>query len=281
MKFSFPTIAIGGHKQVVNHEPALELAAQAELTPVIALNDVEFNDEIEVFLIAEANADSSGVVQILQQLQIPYTAVSINDTPLPADHPELLFQRDPTVLAHAERQYRKFVAHQAVLRNADPEKTTLVMTPHFTRLPDITNTEILLHINAAPRFLQTTHRPYEVVSLCSCFQSQPYNPIMRYCREYAELTTIKQIDPLAVETLRPMLTGFDGRYREYNMKWHLGCAAYVIGEVGRRKWKAAGHGHGMPVDLFLVNELNALVLQNTIFEAIPADLDMLTQISDV
>jgi len=64
------------------------------------------------------------------------------------------------------------------------------------------------------------------------------------------------------------------------MKWHLGCAAYIIGEVGRRKWQVAGHGYGMPVDLFLVNELNTLVMQNTIFQAIPVDLDMLTQLTD-
>ena len=39
----------------------------------------------------------------------------------------------------------------------------------------------------------------------------------------------------------------------------------MVNQTGREKWSAAGHGHGLPCDLFLANELNTIVMRKTIF----------------
>ena len=89
----------------------------------------------------------------------------------------------------------------------------------------------------------------------------------RYCfeHEYITLDYREDLDEFQREFLQPVTCGYDHRYRNFLFRWHEGCLAYLAGPQARAKWLAAGHGYGMPCDLFLDNELSTWVMRHTIF----------------
>lgn len=165
---------------------------------------------------------------------------------------------------YALRQYRAFKGHQAILTQADPQKYTLVFEDDMSLMPDTSWDEVVRQLNAAVRLLSR----YDAVSFHARQQSPPLRSIALLGREYVELgprTLNGQADWGHAFFLKPVIEGFDGRYSDRQFRWHEGCLAYMASPTGRAKWVAAGHGGGMPCDLFLANELNTIVMRNTIF----------------
>lgn len=183
----------------------------------------------------------------------------------PADHPELACPRDkrPVVRGYALRQYRAFRGHQEILRQADPQRLTLVFEDDMTLATGVNPDEVYQHLNRAGQFI--TEMGYDAVSFHARNQTPPRNSIELYGREYIELSLQRQEGWGHQFFLQPVTTGYGGRYSDYMFRWHEGCLAYLVGSSGREKWLAAGHGHGMPCDLFLANELHTLVMRQTLF----------------
>lgn len=276
MKFEFPAISLGSHKKAARqgssqHEPVAALALKAELSPVVCLPDQQqeippLDQQIEVFVLQDALQRSAAT--LLDTLGIQYTTHKIEQQAWPLDHPELAVDRTAhqAVRQYALQQYCRFKAHQEILRQADPEKQTLILEGEITLAADTTAYEAMQHINAAPRFLTTEMRRYDAVLFTGCEYAPFQHPIVRYTREYAELAPVRQLGLQQGVWLQPVFDGCE-RYREKILRWQAGCAMYMIDQPGRAKWLAAGHGDGLSTDLFLVNELNSLVMRNTIFNA--------------
>lgn len=223
------------------------------------------DERIEVFVLTHGAKPSTSIAT-LTSLGIPFKQFSNPDWEFPADHPELQVNRSvrPGVRGYALRQYRAFKGHQAILAQADKSKYTLVFEDDMSLLPDVTPTAMLSHLNAAPRLLNR----YDAVSFHARNQSASWHGIGLYGREYVELQPRQlqgQADWGHAFFLKPVLSGYNGKYQNLQFKWHEGCLAYMVNAAGRTKWINAGHGSGMPCDLFLANELNTIVLRETIF----------------
>lgn len=234
-------------------------------TPSTPQQTSPLDQRIEVFVLSNPRKQSV-TVETLTALGIPYTLYSNPDWDLPKDHPEWQISREarPQVRGYAVRQYRAFKGHQEILRQANPDKYTLVFEDDASLMPDTTPDEVLKHLNAAPEFLGW----YDAVSFHARKQSPPEMSMARYAREYIELAKKQlrgQEDWGHVFFLKPAINSYDGKYHDLQFRWHEGCLVYMVNQRGREKWLAAGHGSGLPCDLFLANELHTIVMRHTIF----------------
>lgn len=233
--------------------------------PIAPQQTSPLDQRIEVFVLSNARKPSVSV-ETLHALGIPFKVYDNPDWDLPTDHPEWHVSREarPQVRGYAVRQYRAFKGHQEILRQADPSKFTLVFEDDASLMPDTTPEEVLKHLNSAPEFLGR----YDAVSFHARNQSPPGLSMARYGREYIELTR-KQLHGQAdwghVFFLKPAINSYGRKYLDLQFRWHEGCLAYMVNQKGREKWIAAGHGSGLPCDLFLANELHTLVMRQTIF----------------
>lgn len=219
---------------------------------------------VEVFVLTHSRKPAI-TPDMLRDLNIPFQVFNNPDWELPAEHPEWQTNRDarPNVREYAIRQYRAFRGHQEILRQADSAAITLVFEDDATLTPGVSKAQVLQHLRKAPNFI--AQGVCDAVSFhgrnLSSFQT-------RYTfadRDYVELQAAPQHGWGHRFFLLPVTAAYAGRYATYNFKWHEGCLAYAIGPLGRQKWLAAGHGHGMPCDLFLANELNTLVMPHSLF----------------
>ncbi len=221
------------------------------------------HERIEVFVLTHGSKPSV-TVETLTALGIPFTIYQNRDWEWPADHPELSTPRDerPGVRGYALRQFRAFRGHQEIMA-AGADDFTLVFEDDASLMDDTTPAEVIAHLNAATGFI--TDMGYDAVSFHAREQSPPKRSIALYGREYVELGLLKQDGWGHRFFLRPVTASYTGRYAGHLYRWHEGCLAYMVGRTGRAKWLAAGHGYGMPCDLFLANELNTIVMRHTLF----------------
>ncbi len=221
-------------------------------------------EQIEVFVLTHG-AKPSVTTATLTALHVPYTVYTNPDWDWPADHPELKTDRAlrPSVRGYALRQFRAFRGHQEIMALAHKDKFTLVFEDDAALMPDTTPAEVITQLNAAGGFI--SNMQYDAVSFHAREQSPPKRSIALFGREYVELSLITQGGWGHQFFLQPAAAHYGGQYAGHLYRWHEGCLAYMVGPTARTKWLAAGHGHGMPCDLFLANELNTIVMRHTIF----------------
>jgi len=225
----------------------------------------EIAQDIEIVVLAHG-CRPVVTAQTLGDLGMPYRFFENPDWEWPEDHPELREDRSarPIVRGYALRQYRAFKGHQEILRTADPNKFTMVFEDDMSLGPDTTPLEVVRQINGARRFI--SEGGYDAVSFHARQQTPPRSSVTLFEREYVELSLQPQEGWGHQFFLRPVAKGYNGKYKNYLFRWHEGCLAFLAGPKAREKWLAAGHGHGMPCDLFLANELHTIVMRNTIFK---------------
>lgn len=204
---------------------------------------------------------------LLRQLGLPFRVWTNPDWRWPLDHPELTTDRGarPSLRPYALRAYRAFRGHQEILRRADRTRPTLVFEDDASLAPDVTADEVRQHLLAATQLLRLG--PYDAISFHGRRLSPSRPGWMLGRREYVELQSAKQTGGGHLAFLSPVIQGpaYNRRYAHAEFRWHEGALAYLIDESGRRQWLAAGHGHGLPCDLYLANELRLLVLRETFF----------------
>lgn len=220
---------------------------------------------IEVWVLTHASK-LSVTLTTLESLGIQHRVYQNHDWGWPDDHPELQTSRSrrPSMRDYALRQYRAFRGHQDIMARADKLRHTLVFEDDMTLMPDTSPAEVHQQLIGATQFI--TGMRYDAVSFHARNQSPPKNSITRYGREYVELSLTTQDGNGHRYFLQPVANAYDGKYATWAFRWHEGCLAYMVGQAGREKWLNAGHGFGMPCDLFLANELHTIVMRNTIFE---------------
>ena len=206
--------------------------------------------------------------ETLTELDWPFTTYENPDWEMPSDHPEWDEDRSyrPLVRGYALRQYRAFRGHQEILRRADDSKLTLVFEDDMSLVEGADPGLILSNINACANML-TREQTYDAVSFHGREMTPPLPETRRWlCGfPYSELSVQKQTGYGHQAFLRPLARSLPEKYGDYLFRWHMGCLAYLAGPSARQKWVAAGHGHGIPCDLFLTNGLNTLVLQESFF----------------
>ena len=258
MIFAFPEIKIRGPVAPVAApvNPPLD-APGTETSPL--------HPRIEVFVLTHGSKPSV-TVKTLQALGIPVQLYVNPDWSWPEDHPELQTDRSPrpAVRDYALRQYRAFKGHQAILAMANPDKFTLVFEDDMSVRAGVSPAEFLWHINYASLFLTEDPNKYEAVSFHGREQSPPQRTTRWLGREYVELASVEQTGWGHLFFLAPVIVGYQGKYAAKKFRWHEGCLGYLLGAAGRQKWLNAGHGGGMPCDLFLANELNTIVMRESI-----------------
>ena len=224
---------------------------------------LKFADDIEVVVLVHG-AKPAVTAETLGSLGIPYRLYENEDWEWPEDHPELREDRTqrPIIRGYALRQYRAYRGHQEILRSAKTD-FTLVFEDDMSIMPTSSPEEVVKQVNAARKFI--TETGFDAVSFHGR-EIKPQRSITLYGREYIEMRREIQDSWGQQYFLRPVARGFNGKYEDYQFKWHEGCLAYLVGAKGRQKWIDAGHGAGMPCDLFLANELNTIVMRNTMFK---------------
>ncbi len=222
--------------------------------------------DIEVVVLAHQSKPAI-TAETLGYLGIPYRLFDNPDWEWPEDHPELLEDRTerPILRGYALRQFRAFRGHQEIMRTANPNKFTLVFEDDMTLADHVTPEEMIQHINGGVFFI--SRMGYDAVSYHARGQTPPLDSICYLGREYVELSTaeLPEIEWGHRAFLHPVVQAFNGKYENYRFKWHEGCLAYLAGPRARVKWSQAGHGDGMPCDLFLANELRTLVMRHSLF----------------
>lgn len=232
--------------------------------PATAAPSVKIEQDIEIVVLAHGRKPAV-TAETLGSLGIPYRIYENDDWEWPEDHPELTTDRTqrPMLRGYALRQYRAFRGHQEICRSATTPYT-MVFEDDMSIETTSSAAEMLKHMHGARRFI--AEAGYDAVSFHAREQTPPRSSITLYGREYVELSSQIQTGPGHQYFLQPVARNFNGKYEDYRFRWHEGCLAYLIGERGRQKWLDAGHGAGMPCDLFLANELHTIVMRNTIFK---------------
>lgn len=230
---------------------------------MIAATDRQIADDIDIVVLAHP-AKPAITAETLGELEIPYRLFENPDHEFPPDHPELLVDRSEkrSSRGYALRQYRAFRGHQEILASSE-SPYTLVFEDDMSLKPGVSLADVIRHVNGARHLI--TNLGYDAVSFHGRRQSPAAVSIGMYDHEYVELAPKVQKELGQVYFLWPVIQGENTKYRDREFAWHEGCLAYMVGPAGREKWKAAGHGAGMPCDLFLVNELRTLVMRHTIF----------------
>ena len=223
-------------------------------------------DDIEIVVLAH-DCKPAVTAEMLGNAGFQYSIYENPDWEWPKEHPELNENRKerPYVRGYALRQYRAFKGHQEILRAAKTEYT-MVFEDDASFMDDTTIEEVALLINGVRRFI--TNYGYDAVSFHGRSMSTPRASVCLYGREFIELAAEPVLGYGHRYFMRPVAKSFDGQYADDPpiMKWHEGALAYLIGPAGRQKWLDADHGHGMPDDIFLINELNTLVMRETVFK---------------
>lgn len=226
---------------------------------------MQFAENIDVWVLCHRDKQTT-TGQMLLVLDVPFTIHLNQDWRWPADHPELQLDRSnrPQVRDYALRQYRAFRGHQEIMRQCSHDRLQLIFEDDASLVDGITSETLFRQIAAAANFI--TQAGYDAVSFHGRNQTPPQISRMLYDREYVELSAQYQPGWGHQNFLTPVAQHFGGKYQNHVYRWHEGCLAYLVGPRARAKWIAAGHGHGMPCDLFLVNELHTIVLRDTVFQ---------------
>ncbi len=239
-----------------------EIKARGQQTQVLPPAPSPLSSQIEVFVLTHGSKPSV-TIPMLTAMGISFQVYRNEDWEWPENHPELQTDRTqrPSVRDYALRQFRAFRGHQEIMKRAATDKVTLVFEDDAALAPGVTPAEVIRQFNQAPEFLAAGQ--YEAVSFHGRNLSQPQNSIMLYGREYVELTPVEQTGWGHRFFLQPVTRQLC--YSTNMFRWHEGCLAYMVGKAAREHWIAAGHGGGMPCDLFLVNELYTLVMRHSLF----------------
>jgi hypothetical protein len=220
-------------------------------------------DSIEVVVLTHPSKPSC-TASTLEELEIPYRIFSNADHNFPVDHPEKQISRNerPAMRDYALRQFRTFRGHQLLLSQSS-KPYTMVFEDDMILAWGVSVADVLSHINAAVRFID---KGYDAVSFYGHNLSPPSLSLGLFDSEYIELSRSLLRQQWYLYFLQPVIAAYDGRYTDKRFRWHERCLAYLAGPTAKTKWIDAGHGHGMPRDLFLVNELRTLVMRYSIFE---------------
>lgn len=201
--------------------------------------------------------------QILYDAGIQHHVYLNSDWGIPGEHPEWSEDRSsfPPIRGYALRQYRAFRGHQEICRRAE-KKYTLVFEDDANPLVPLE--EWTRFVNRCTAFI--TEATYNAVS----FHGRKMSPLLPmkniFGRELGELQLRDELHERQRYFLRPAFSTVWAFRKQ--IRWQEGCLAYLIGPKGRKIWIDAGHGSGIPCDLFLVNGLQTLVLaeDQTIFK---------------
>lgn len=203
--------------------------------------------------------------QLLQAEGVPHRVFMNSDWDWPADHPELAEDRSSffPIRGYALRQYRAFRGHQEICQRAE-QPYTLVFEDDAR--PLVPTDEWTTFVNRCKAFI--THVHYEAVSFHGRDLSKLLPTRHIFGRELGELQP--RTDALHERQSYFLRPAYNTVWKNLDrgIRWHEGCLAYLIGPKGRKLWIDAGHGSGIPCDLFLANGLNTLVLaeDQTIFK---------------
>lgn len=221
------------------------------------------DSELEVWVLTHPSKLST-TIPTLESLGIPYRQYVNEDWDLPQDHPENATDRSarPRLSDYALRQYRAFRGHQEIMKLAETQYT-VIFEDDMMRAPDVSYAQVAKHLNGAAVFL--TKMNYQAVSFHARNVPAWVNKCMLYDRSYAEIPVQVQQHSGHRLFLSPVTKAFGGKYENYEFRWHEGCLAYMVGPEAKKIWIAAGHGNGMPCDLFLANELRTIVMQRSLF----------------
>ena len=221
-------------------------------------------NDIEVYVLTHAIKQSI-TFDSLQKIGMPYKVFLNQDWEWPRDHPELDCPRDrrPGVRGYALRQYRAFRGHQEIMKIANPTKFTVVFEDDMSVGRDLWEREIYSQLTTARRLI--TELGYEAVSFHGRNLSPPEYSFMVFGREYVR-PSLQYQDGLGHQFfLEPVAAHYGGKYANHMYRWHEGCLAYMVGPAAKEKWSTAGHGFGLPCDLFLANELHTIVMRRSFF----------------
>ena len=222
-------------------------------------------DEIEVVVLTHPAKEPS-TPSVLDRLGWSYRVFENPDWNWPVDHPELDEDRSarPGIRGYALRQYRAFRGHQEILRTADPDRLTLVFEDDMRLAAGGSVEDLRLHLEAGLTLVNLGYA--DAISYHGRALTPPDEPVLLIAgRSYARPSVQRQEGSGHQYFLKPVARSRGDRYGGYLFRWHEGCLAYLTGPEGRAKWVSAGHGHGLPCDLFLANELNTLVLYESLF----------------
>lgn len=242
-----------------------DLAKELSRSQKLKRQPVHFtiDSELEVWVLTHP-AKLATTLTVLESLGIPYRQYVNQDWDLPADHPEHRQDRSkrPSLSDYALRQYRAFRGHQEILKQAET-LYTVVFEDDMQLAPGVVYEQVARHLNGASIFL--TKMDYQAVSFHARNVPAWTNKCMLYDRSYAEIPIQEQQHGGHRLFLDPVIKAYSGKYANYGFRWHEGCLAYMAGPEARKIWIEAGHGSGMPCDLFLVNELRTIVMQQSLF----------------
>lgn len=212
------------------------------------------NADIEVQVLT-CGHKASTTSQFLQDAGIQHRVYLNSDWEWPPEHPELFEDRSSflPIRGYALRQYRAFRGHQEICRRATTEYTLVFEDDANPRVP---HAEWTRFVNRCCAFISTAGS--DAVS----FHGRDLSPLLImkniFGRELGQLQLRETLHERQRYFLRPAFSTV-WEFRK-QVRWHEGCLAYLIGPEGRRQWIDAGHGSGIPCDLFLANELSTLVL---------------------
>lgn len=222
------------------------------------------DDDIAVQVLSNA-AKQCLTAQFLDAQGITFNRYDNPDWEFPQDHPELTTDRSnfPPMRGYALRQFRAFKGHQEICRLATKPYTLVFEDDAF---PNCDCADWVRVVNHAKRLLRSPYN-YDVVSLHGRDLSRPFTKQTHMLgRAFVELSLRTVTANGQLYFLRPLRKTLPQFSNPLQMKWHIGCLAYLIGEEGRRKWVEATHGNGMPCDLFMVNMLHAVVCEPSPFD---------------
>lgn len=254
MDLTLPDYMFPGTAEAAAPVPVLQQQAAVD-------TDLQLPDDVEIVVLGH-NSKPAISIETLGDLGLPYSVYDNKDWEFPPQHVELAMDRSarPELRGYALRQFRAWKGHQEICRGSN-KPYTLVFEDDMNLAAGVTRDVVLQHVIAARDMIADG---YDAVS----FHGRQLTPaeffVSIHGKEYVELSSQVQEGQGHRYFLHPVTRGFQGKYENYEFKWHEGCLAYLIGPVGRKIWSEASHS-GMPCDLFLVNELNTLVMRNSIF----------------
>ncbi len=214
------------------------------------------SDQVEVFVLAHASKRGT-TSELLRKQGISHYVFVNPDWEMPADHAELLTDRSyrPAQRDYAIRQYRAMRGHQEICRLARAP-VTLVFEDDATAMPQ----EFVYAAARDATAMLSSGGDYDAVSFHGRNLS-PHTVVQTFGRRrYAALQPRLITEKAQQEFLKPLWETTTTVPLPLALKWHEGCLMYAISRRGRVTWSSADMRAGWPCDLFLVNQLETLVL---------------------
>lgn len=220
--------------------------------------------DIDVWVLGH-HAKQCVTAALLNEAGIGFTLYENPDWEFPEDHPELATSREefPAMRGYALRQFRAYRGHQEICRRVNKPYALVFEDDAGANCSTADWTNL---IKQSVRFLGEPYG-YDAVSLHGRELSRPFTKqIQLLGRTFVELGETAITANGHLYFLRPARRYWPQLGDPLHLKRHHGCLAYLIGEQGRQKWINAGHGGGLPCDLFLANILNTIVCDPTPFD---------------